>query len=77
MTPLPTACPKCSGRFVHGFSVEFGGPPRVAIWVEGEPQKSWLGLKVPPATEHVPIAILRCAGCGYLESYARPEFEAK
>jgi hypothetical protein len=77
MTPLPTTCPKCSGRLVHGFSVEFGGPPQVASWVEGEPEKAWLGTKVPPRSEHIPIAMLRCSGCGYLESYARPEFAAK
>lgn len=78
MSPLPTTCPKCSGNFVQGMTVEFtSGPPMVQTWVEGEPKKSWFGVKLPPRETWIPVATLRCSGCGYVESYARPEFSAK
>lgn len=81
MPPLPTTCSKCSGPMVHGFSIEFGTPPspQVASWVEGEPELGWFGvaMKVPHKSTSIPIATLRCASCGYLESYARSEFAPK
>lgn len=77
MSFLPTNCAKCGGPFVHGFTVELtNGPPMVGFWVEGEPRKSWLGLSLPSRKEWIPIATLRCSACGYVESYARPEFAA-
>ncbi len=53
------------------------GAAVVSQWVPGAPQKSfWTQTKVP-AEKRVPIGTYRCASCGYLESYARPEFAAK
>ncbi len=78
MSSLPTNCSKCSGALVHGFTAELtGGPPMVGFWVEGEPKKAWFGLRLPKQKEWIPIATLRCSVCGYIESYARPEFAAK
>ena len=49
----------------------------VSQWAAGAPLKSfWLGTKVPDK-EFLPIGTYRCSSCGYLESYARPEFAAK
>jgi hypothetical protein len=56
----------------EGFVLEYmpGGMVQTS-WVEGPPQRSfWTGLKVERGTQH-PITTYRCAGCGYLESYAR------
>ena len=43
-------------------------------WTGGEAKNSfWLGLRVKG--ERMPVVTYRCTGCGYLESYARPEEE--
>ena len=74
-------CPKCNGGMVQGFTCGREGPNRIlSTWEEGVPEKvGWLFRqvrKVPP-DKSVPVAIFRCVGCGFLESYARPEFAAK
>jgi len=77
---VPSVCPKCGGEMGRGFCVEYGiGSPQVETWAEGSPVKAWTGeVRVPwHQSEYVPIATFRCKGCGYLESYARPEFGAK
>jgi hypothetical protein len=78
MSAEPTRCPKCNGEMVQGFTFESEGPKRmVSTWVEGAPEKSfWQSAKVP-AEKCVPVGTFRCSVCGFLESYARPEFEAK
>jgi hypothetical protein len=60
---------------VQGFVPEFpAGGALVNVWVEGPPEKSfWTGTKVPQ-DKCIPIGTFRCAACGFLESYARPEF---
>ncbi len=71
-------CPKCTGQMTQGFVADFhqGGTRRVSSWVEGAPEKSfWHGTTVPAFTS-VPIGTFRCTMCGFLESYARPEFAA-
>ena len=67
-------CPKCQGDMVLGFVADFAAAQVVAsTWVEGPPEKSvWYGTNVPEA-KCIPIGTFRCAACGYLESYARPE----
>ena len=69
-------CPKCDSPMVQGFIADFGHAHiTVSTWVEGPPEKSfWYGTKVP-AARCVPIGTFRCSTCGFLESYARPEFE--
>lgn len=48
----------------------------VSHWVPGAPLKSfWMGTKLPEE-KAVPIGTYRCSSCGFLESYARPEFVA-
>jgi hypothetical protein len=63
---------------VQGFIVDFTyGGRMVSSWVEGEPEKSfWTGTKVPIEST-IPVGTFRCSGCGFLESYAKPEFASK
>jgi len=49
----------------------------VSHWAAGAPKKSfWASTKLPEK-EMTPIGTFRCASCGFLESYALPEFKAK
>ena len=80
MKAVPSACSKCGGNLVQGYSLEYiaAGFTQVGFWIEGEPKESWSGVKVPPtADQRIPVAHFRCATCGFLESYARPEFTVK
>jgi predicted nucleic-acid-binding Zn-ribbon protein len=71
----PAVCPKCGGAMARGFIPDFGARGIVAeIWVEGRPQKSFWHVTKVSDEKSLPIASFRCSGCGYLESYARPEF---
>lgn len=46
---------------------------KVNTWVEGKPVKSfWAGLRIKDK-EQYSVKTFRCAGCGYLESYALEE----
>ena len=60
---------------VRGFTPDFAHSQIVVSkWVEGEPEKSfWLGTKVP-SERCMPTATFRCSTCGFLETYASPEF---
>ena len=70
-------CPKCQSEMVQGFMAELTATQTgVSFWVEGPPEKSWTGAKIP-RDKTFPIGTFRCAACGYLESYARPEFAAR
>jgi hypothetical protein len=72
-------CPKCNCEMVQGSTVDWaqGGQRRVTSWVEGTPEKSfWHGTSVPEE-ECVPVGSFRCSVCGFLESYAQPEFAAR
>ena len=76
MSAEANRCPKCNGGMVQGFTFESEGPKRmVSTWVEGAPDRSFWhsGAKVP-AEKCVPVGTFRCSECGFLESYARPEF---
>lgn len=78
MSAEKTRCPKCQGEMVQGFIVDWsqGGGRRISSWVEGAPEKSfWHGTSAP-AEKHVPVGTFRCSKCGFLESFARPEFGA-
>jgi hypothetical protein len=71
-------CPKCAGEMVQGFIVDWaqGGARRVLNWVEGAPAKSfWHGTRAP-AEKSMAVGTFRCSQCGFLESFARPEFAA-
>ena len=79
MTAGTTRCPKCNAVMVQGFIVEFhaGGKRLVSTWVEGAPEKAFWRVTKVPAEKCVPVGTFRCSACGFLESYARPEFAAK
>jgi hypothetical protein len=56
----------------EGFILDLahGNARTVSQWVEGEPERSfWTGLKTKDR-DKFQVATYRCAGCGYLESYA-------
>jgi hypothetical protein len=79
MSAEANPCPKCNGEMLQGFIFESQGPSHmVSTWVEGAPEKKtfWGGAKVP-ADKCVPVGTFRCSACGFLESYARPEFAAE
>ena len=73
-------CPKCNGVMVQGFIIDFMGTKFsvVSNWIEGAPGKAtWFGTSVPaPAEKCIPVGTFRCSVCGFLESYAQPEFAA-
>ena len=74
-------CPKCRGVMVQGFIVDLTVSKfcRVTNWCEGAPGKpTWFGTNVPVQAEKcIPVCTFRCSICGFLESYAKPEFSAK
>lgn len=67
-------CPKCNGTMDQGFVVDNSHLGLgVSHWAQGLPRWSfWTGIKKPQ--EQLPIRTFRCSVCGYLESYARPDF---
>ena len=71
-------CSKCNGNMEQGFILDNTyGARVVSHWAAGAPQKSfWVGTKLPDV-ELIPIGAFRCSSCGYLESFARPEFAAQ
>ena len=75
MSAAKTRCPKCNSEMAQGFIVDFNLAGRVvSSWVEGAPEKStWTGTK-SPTEKTIPVG---CSGCGFLESYAQPEFASK
>ena len=72
-------CPKCNSVMVQGFIFDRadGGQCRVINWVEGAPDKAFWTVTKIPEEKCVPVGTFRCSVCGFLESYARPEFAAK
>jgi hypothetical protein len=78
MSATSLTCPKCQGHMVLGFIADFadmGQNANVSTWVEGPPQTSLLFGTKTPAAKRIPVGTHRCSACGYLESYARPEFD--
>lgn len=64
-------CPKCGGVMEEGFLRDIThGATVQTTWIEGTPVASfWGGVKLRGLVQ-LPVTTLRCAGCGYLESYA-------
>ena len=79
MDQTPSRCPKCDGAMEQGFILDLMQGGQVASrWAAGAPQKSfWTGLKAATEDKVIPVGTFRCASCGFLESYARPEFAAR
>lgn len=70
-------CPKCGGRMQQGFILDnTHGARLVSHWAPGAPLKSWWAGTKAAERELVPVGSYRCAGCGFLEMYARKEFAA-
>lgn len=78
MPAISHECAKCHGRMEQGFVMDnTHGARVVSHWAAGAPQKSfWTGTKAPKG-KLIPIGTFRCASCGYLESFAMPEFAAQ
>lgn len=70
-------CPKCQVEMQQGFVLDNTyGARLVSQWSPGQPLKSfWVGTK-RSEDELIPIGTFRCKGCGYLESYAMPDYAA-
>ena len=68
-------CSKCGGEMKLGFVVDKDhGGQTISKWAPGVPHKSfWTGTKLDK-DDVIPIGTYRCSSCGFLESYARPEF---
>jgi hypothetical protein len=65
-------CPKCDGEMHEGFIADYahGGKVLQEEWVQGQPEKSiWFGANIRNK-ERYHVVTLRCADCGFLESYA-------
>jgi hypothetical protein len=62
----------------QGFVVDTSASMRlVSHWAAGPPRKAfWSGTKEPEGGL-VPVGTFRRRSCGYLESYADPEFVAE
>ncbi len=77
MSETSLLCPKCDSQMERGFIVDQShGAMYPSTWAAGEPQRSfWTVTKMPP--ESFAVGTFRCSSCGYLESYARPEFATK
>ena len=72
-----STCPKCDGEMVRGYISDRTRGGFVRNWFEGEPKRSfWSGTKGAPLPG-VPVGTFRGSKCGFLESYARPEFAAE
>jgi hypothetical protein len=70
-------CPKCDAPMERGFTVDL--KPQLPFtgdyatkWQRGPAINAPLRLRAPAGSH--PIATFRCTKCGYLESYASPEF---
>lgn len=63
-------CLRCAGPMVEGYLLDGTDSGfRVGQWVEGPPQKTWLGLKTKGRGKY-PVVAYRCETCGRLELYA-------
>jgi len=78
-TQSTPTCPKCDTPMAQGFTIDMGsgesvfGSRYVSRWAPGAPVGSMISHTKMPAGA-LPIGTYRCEACGYLESYARPEF---
>ena len=85
MTQSKMSCPKCNGEMDQGFVIDNTyGAALVSQWMKGPPKAAkFFGkvlatiVKTPKPADLIPIGTFRCSACGFLESYARPEFAAK
>ena len=62
-------CLRCDAPMVEG---QVLGPPyfRPSVWVDGIPERGWLGPKLKPS-ELMKVGAFRCLKCGYVELNAK------
>lgn len=70
-------CPKCDVFMNRGFVPDYANANMVvlcAVWAPGDPRPRRFqpGIKVDTDTQ-IPLTAYRCAACGYVEFYARPD----
>ena len=46
---------------------------KVSRWIEGAPEKGWLGGMKLKGRRALDVSVWRCIRCGFLESYARAQ----
>ena len=68
-------CLRCQREMDLGFVADHRYVTvRVSSWVAGAPKKSFVtGSAI--VKDEIPIRTYRCPSCGYLESYAREEWQ--
>lgn len=86
MTDATHQCPKCDHpmelglvftHFVEGMTERLRLVSHLSHWTPGSASKAtWAAMEVPN-DKLLPVGTYRCSSCGYLESYARPEFAAR
>jgi hypothetical protein len=55
-----------------GFIPDFGyGSIQASSWIEGEPEKNWMGNVKTTGMARLAISTERCMSCGFLELYAK------
>ncbi len=68
--PTPPTCPGCGTRLEGGFLLDrAGAETAVATWVEGPPERSWMGLKLK-GRRQLPTYAWRCPRCSEVRLYA-------
>jgi hypothetical protein len=74
-TSTAPICPKCGDPMDRGFIPdEYRDRNEVTVWVQGLPERSpETGTVILSGTRMWRVVTYRCAGCGYLESYARDQ----
>ena len=65
-------CSKCGAEMVDGYLVDRGDnhSARLPGWIEGEPEKGWLGGLKVWRKKRLEVVTRRCRKCGFLESFA-------
>ena len=58
------SCPLCGGEFERGHTSDMG-KSRLPIWIEGEAEMAWGGLKTK-GKRMFHLDALRCTGCGFV-----------
>ena len=68
---LSVKCAKCSGEMEIGFVADPRSSDYVMpMWISGHVNKSFWGFLRTKGRKQLWVDVLRCTGCGYLESYA-------
>lgn len=80
MKPIQLVCPKCRGEMERGYAIDTNMSFEFSSqWAPGVPKKAgaWFApaIKTPKPVVVLTIGVFRCRSCGFLESYAREEFD--